>query len=599
MSLRTITQVCLGFLTLLASGQAAESAKPKTPPAERPIEELRRLLDQGVRSGAAEIVIPPGVYRGGPVPGAKDHLRLEEVKNTVIRAEGVTLICTNPTRALTLHNCSQVTIEGLTIDYDPLTFTQGDIVAVDPKAGWLDIKIHSGYPLRAQDRIDIVDRQTRFRKAGSPYMWGTKAELRPEGIVRISGSKAAAGFAQVGDLASLGSNLGAAIPHTLVLDDCAAITLKNVTIYASNCMGIVAGGGEGGHHFTGCRVVPGPTPPGATEPRILSTDADAILTVGLRQGVITENCEIRDAGDDSWSVQSSDYVVLQRTGNTLYLAARAESRLQVGDRLQAALATPMATLTQVTSVSAEDPALPAPIRQKVKEAPAYDYWHLNKRKVTRVTFTGEVPWQTGDSVYDLDAQGNGFIFRNNTVRSSGRILIKAAGLIEGNRIEGGNSIMVNPEVKFPAAAGLAQVIIRNNTLVDCHLSNNTDSHPAGAISIVSLGSKGTVRPAGVFGEILIENNTIEGGNGVGVAVTSAKTVTLRDNRFVRLHHLKPDPTGSAHGADNAALVWLARCDAVTLSGNTVSQPGPFLGQPLSTGPDVGKVTGTLAVAPKP
>ena len=584
---RTFSRLCLGFLALLTSGLAAE----------RPIEELRQLLADGVRSGATEIVIPPGVYRGAPIPGAKNHLELNGVNNLVIRAEGVTLICTDLTRALTLRKCRQVTLQGLTIDYDPLPFTQGDIVAVDPQAGWLDVKIHAGYPLRAQARIDVVDRQTRFRKVGTPFMWGTKAEVRPEGIVRITGSKNAATFAQVGDLASLGSDLDDALPHTVVLDDCAEITLENVTIHSSNCMGIVAGGGDGGHHFNGCRIVPGPTPPGATEARILSTDADAILTTGLRQGVLTENCEIRDAGDDSWSVQSSDYVILHRDADTFYLATRGENRLRIGNRLQAALGTPIATLTQVAKASLDDAAIPETIRQKVKNAPAYDYWRLNKHTVTRVTVTGEVPWQAGDSVYDLDAQGNGFVFRNNTVRSSGRILIKASGLIEGNRIEGGNSIMVNPEVKFPAAAGIERVIIRNNTLVDCHQSNNADTHPAGVISIVALQARDTPRPSGIFGEILIEGNTLEGGNGVGVTVTSANTVTLRDNRFVRLHHLKPDPTGSAHGVDNSALVWLARCDAVSLTGNTVTQTGPFLGKLLSTGRDVGQVTGTLTVAP--
>jgi hypothetical protein len=589
-TLHTLACFCLALL----SAHPAHS----TPPPDLAIEDLRQLLDQGVRSGSAEIVIPPGVYRGGPLPNAKDHLRLSGVKNTVIRAVGVTLFCTDPTRAITLQNCSQVTIEGLTIDYDPLPFTQGDIVDGDAQAGWIDIKIHAGYPLRAQSRIDVVDRETRFRKIGSPFMWGTNAEIRPDGIVRVTGSKAAANFAKVGDLASLGSDLDAATPHTLVLDDCDHITLKNVTIFSSNCMGIVAGGGEGGHHFTGCRIVPGPTPPGATEPRILSTNADAILTSSLRQGVLTEDCEIRDAGDDSWSVQSSDYVILHRDAATFYLSSRATSRLKVGHRLQAALGAPIATLTQVATTSLDAPAIPEEIRLKVKNAPAYNFWRLNSRKVTRVTVTGEVPWQPGDSIYDLDAQGNGFVFRNNIVRSPGRILIKASGLIDGNRIENANGIMVHPEVKFPAAAGLAQVIIRNNTLVDCHQTNNTGTHPAGVISVISLERRDLVRAAGTFGEILIENNTIEGGNGVGVSVTSAKSVTLRDNRFVRPHHVKPDPTGSAHGADNSALVWLARCDSVTLTGNTATHTGPFLGKPLSTSRDVGKVTGDITLLPK-
>jgi hypothetical protein len=75
-------------------------------------------------------------------------------------------------------------------------------------------------------------------------------------------------------------------------------------------------------------------------------------------------------------------------------------------------------------------------------------------------------------------------------------------------------------------------------------------------------------------------------------------VTLRDNRFVRPHRVKPDPTGSAHGADNSALVWLARCDSVTLTGNTATHTGPFLGKPLSTSRDVGKVTGDITLLPK-
>jgi hypothetical protein len=297
-------------------------------------------------------------------------------------------------------------------------------------------------------------------------------------------------------------------------------------------------------------------------------------------------------------VQSSDYVILHRDAATFYLSSRATSRLKVGHRLQAALGAPIATLTQVATTSLDAPAIPEEIRLKVKNAPAYNFWRLNSRKVTRVTVTGEVPWQPGDSIYDLDAQGNGFVFRNNIVRSPGRILIKASGLIDGNRIENANGIMVHPEVKFPAAAGLAQVIIRNNTLVDCHQTNNTGTHPAGVISVISLERRDLVRAAGTFGEILIENNTIEGGNGVGVSVTSAKSVTLRDNRFVRPHHVKPDPTGSAHGADNSALVWLARCDSVTLTGNTATHTGPFLGKPLSTSRDVGKVTGDITLLPK-
>ena len=90
--------------------------------------------------------------------------------------------------------------------------------------------------------------------------------------------------------------------------------------------------------------------------------------------------------------------------------------------------------------------------------------------------------------------------------------------------------MVNPEVRDGAAAGIADVIIRNNVLVDCHLNNGTPTHPAGAISIIAIGNKPNLRPAGTFGEIRIEGNHIEGGNGAGIVVTSALRVNISGNR---------------------------------------------------------------------
>ena len=117
-------------------------------------------------------------------------------------------------------------------------------------------------------------------------MWQSKAEVREGGIVRLH-NKAAAKFAQVDDLASLGGYDPKGIPHTLSIDDSAHVTLDHATIHASNCMGIIASGGEGGHRFVACRVVPGPLPPGATEPRILSTCADAMYAGPMRHGVLT------------------------------------------------------------------------------------------------------------------------------------------------------------------------------------------------------------------------------------------------------------------------------------------------------------------------
>ena len=456
------------------------------------MDELRKLIADGIERKLTRIVIPPGLYKGAPEAGKKVHMTISKLSDTEIVADGVTMLCTDPTRALTLDHCSRVTITGLIVDYDPLPFTQGDIIEVNSKEGWLDVKIHAGYPVRAQARIDVVDRLTRFRKTDTPFMWESKAEVRPNGIVRVI-NKTAANFAKVGDLASLGAHLPDVIAHTIVIEDSDSVTLAQVSVFSSNCMGIVASGGEGRHHFDHCRVVPGPPPTGATEARILSTDADAILTGPMRKGVLTENCEIRDAGDDSWSVQSEDFVVLKREGPTLYLSQRGEKLVQVADHLQSALGAPVGTVTALEMVPRKNVTLNPEILTKLTSAGKWGFWHLRaseeKGSLIKVSVSGEVPWKEGSSVYDIDRQGNGFIFRNNKVRSSGRVLIKAAGLVENNDIEGLNGIIVNPEVPEGAAVGIQEVVIRNNRLHDAHLNNASANHPAGAISVTARANQ--------------------------------------------------------------------------------------------------------------
>ena len=573
-------------------------ASPQVVAAPRSMVELRQLIGDAIAAKAARVVIPPGEYRGAPEKGGRIHLAIKGVSDLEIAADGVTMMCTQPTRAIDIRDCTNLTLRGITVDYDPLPFTQGEVITVNPAENWLDVKIHAGYPVEPFTRIDIVDRQTRYRKQGKPYMWGATAALRPGGVVRVM-NRAAAGFAQVGDLISLGGYGANVIPHAVVVDDSSRVTLRNVTVHASNCMGIIASGGEGGHSFLGCRVVPGPLPPGATEARILSVCADAMLTGTMRKGVLTEGCEIRDAGDDSWSVQSSDYVILKRDGRTLWLAARDAIALKNGDRLAAALGGPAATMQDRAVLRTKDVTISAEIQEKLSSAGRWGYWRLANAfpngSVCKVVLDADVPWKEGDSVYDIDRQGNGFVFRNNNVRSSGRILIKASGLVESNRIEGPFAISVSPEVPHPAAAGIAEISIRNNTVIDAHLFNPFwDSPQAGAISVTCEDDvQKQFRPAGVFGKIVIENNTIEGGNGAGIVVTSASEVAIRGNRLVKVLHGPPNNTGGKYQIDNHAAVWLAQCGRVVLSGNELVNPGAEMSQPLVRGAGVNEVEGEL------
>ena len=155
-------------------------------------------------------------------------------------------------------------------------------------------------------------------------------------------------------------------------------------------------------------------------------------------------------------------------------------------------------------------------------------------------------------------------------------------------------LAVNPETPN-ATVEIARIVIRNNTIIDAHLFNPFwDSPQAGAISITAEdGSKNRFRPAGFYGDVLIENNTIQGGNGAGIVVTSARDVAIRGNRLVDLLHIRPHNTGGRFGVDNRAAVWLAECERVTLSTNELLNPGSEMSRPVVCGPGVKKLEGEL------
>ena len=124
--LRVWICIILGAL-VCATGQA------ETPVVVKPMSELRQRIADAVANKAQRVVIPPGVYRGDPAGHGAVHLALNNVSDLEIVTDGVTMICTRRTRAIAFNQCRNVTLSGLTIDYDPLTFTQGKVIAVAEK----------------------------------------------------------------------------------------------------------------------------------------------------------------------------------------------------------------------------------------------------------------------------------------------------------------------------------------------------------------------------------------------------------------------------------------------------------------------------------
>ena len=544
------------------------------------VADFRPAFAAARKSGETRIVIPPGTYRLAPEAGQKVVWTVQGLHDTEIVAEGVTLVSTKLTRAVALDHCSGVTLRGLTVDYDPLPFTQGTVVAVAPDAGWIDVKLHEGYPRQPYARIDVVDPATRYRKKGMPFLWGTKAEMQGPDVVRVT-LKGLGKAAAVGDLASL--NTGPereGIPHAVSLEHCTGMTLRGVTVHSAPGMGILENDGGGATKYLGCRVVPGPRSVGASEERLLSTSWDAMQTKTVRVGPWIEGCEIRDAGDDSWSVQSADFMVLKQTGATLVLASRDEYTVgvEVGDRLTSGLGRPEATIRTRRSLSRAEAQLDPATLAKLTDAPGWSEWKVSPHCL-EVTLDHELTVPVGDSLYSPDRMGNGFTFLNNHIHSAGRILIKAGGRIEGNVLETPHALSVCPELPAKGAAGIEGIIIRRNTIRRAGWFCPAPwSAAAGALSVIAAGGAPNLRPAGVFANVTIEDNIFEECSGPNVVLSSARGVVVRGNRFVRPLHEAPPATGASYHIANNAVIWIAESEDVELSKNEITELGPFAGE---------------------
>lgn len=540
-------------------------------------DDFRPLVEAALKRGEKRIVIPPGSYCVGP-KGGGELWAMVGLKDVEIVAEGVTLTGTRLMRAISLHRCSGVTLRGLTVDYDPLPFTQGEVVAVAEAKDAIDVKIHAGYPRKPYSRIDVVDAQTRFRKKGMPFLWGTKAEMIGEDMVRVK----LAGIgkaAQTGDLVSLSTGQEAGAPHAISIDQCENMRFENVTVHSAPGMGILEADGEGGSVFRHCRIVPGPKPAGATEARLLSSSWDAFQSKTIRKGPLIEECEISHAGDDSWSVQSSDFLVLKNEGAKLVLASRDEftAGVQDGDRLRSGVEGPEWRIVSRKVMPRDKAGLATEVLSKLGEAKNWDAWKVSPQCIV-ATLEHPSDLKPGDCVYSPDRMGNGFVFRNNHIHSSGRVLLKAGGLMERNVLDTPHALVVCPELPAAAAAGIEGLTIRGNTIRNAGWFCAAPwSSQAGAISLTSSGGSSTLGEKPVFKNIVIEDNQIEGGAGPHLVAAFVQGLIVKGNRFVKSQQEPAPDTGASYGIPKDVVVWIHRSSAVQYDDNKIEELGPFAG----------------------
>ena len=516
---------------LLSCGAAAAAEPARDPGRDF---DLQGFIDAAVKAGGTHVRVEPGRYRVKPT--RSQHLVLRGLSNVVIDCTGVEMICTETTRALTIADCENVTLRGLTIDYDPLPFTQGRITAISPDKRVHEVALFDGYP-RAQvatnTKYEIFRPDTRLLRRDSPQL--EAIEVIDDARLRLT--KAGGGpndAEEVGDIVVIAAAYapGGNAAHAVECHRSRHVVVEDVTVYASNCFGFLENDCEA-TTYRRCRYDrrPPETDLVAREPRIRSGNADAFHSKHATVGPKYLECVARFMGDDAVNICGDYHLVMGCEGKTLRVLAKHGMNLRAGDVAELVAydgrRLPDASITAVRDAASISPEESAWLRpQRMNEGLRTNAGGLLS-KGYEVDLDCDIDLPRGSVIASTRAMGNGFvidrcIFGFN--RSRG-ILIKAShGTITNCTLQGSQivGILVAPEWWWLESGSSSDLVITGNAILDC---------PTPGIVVEAVGGNGRVAPAGAHRNIRITGNSFSNVALPSILCTSTDGLTLQDNRF--------------------------------------------------------------------
>lgn len=509
--------------------------------------DLRAFLAAELASGNKRIVIPPGRYRVEAERGG--HLHFKDLKDVEIIAENVELVCTSTVRAVWFENCANVTLRGLKVDYDPLPFTQGKIVAMAPDKSWLDFELAAGYPeddLRGP--FQIYDPDASVLRRGDAT-W--QDDVKPLGNRRYRVNKGERyKFEPAEDTETIGDILvaknfsgGHGSPHAFELRGCRGVRLEDITLHAAPSFGFLERDCTGTTYLR-CvvdRRTPEADPVERDLPRMRSLNADAFHSKDAGKGPSILSCTARFMGDDAVNINGRFHFVRGGSGREVRIAIIDQATtIRVGDPLQfLPYSGPRPPDAKVVDRRPDpepfSPQEDAFIRRlRMDEGMRSDLLE-GKVKFHTLILDREISLAPGSLLCCPLRIGSGFAVKGcdfGENRSRG-ILIKAGmGEVSSNSITNTRmaAVLISPEFWWMEGGMSSEVVVKENGIKGCRET---------PIQIHARGGNRAILPVGALRDISVLNNRFEGCAWPLIHVTSTSGLVIEGNVF------PPHPSGSS------------------------------------------------------
>lgn len=425
----------------------------------------------------------------------------------VVDAQGAVLLCEGWMEPISLNDCHNVTIKGLTIDYKRKPLSQGIIQQVKEES----------FTVKFDDRREITENIPITRMTiwddecdgfyGSAFYFPERkllgnnlVEFKAQIPARLQGAK----------LAALHSFH---FRPAILIQNSKQITLDGVTIHSQPGMGIV-GFDSSDIFLYHLSVTPAPG-------YQFSTNTDATHFACCRGVIRFDGCFFHGQGDDATNVHGyyhsikelkDGYATLKLEAPT-FTHAQVTDVPQVGDKME---------LVRISTLVPEG------------EYEVLDVKHAGKSVEVRVRLNGDIPSNIHDYYLFNVSKLPRLEFVRNVVwgQMARGVLVKTRGvLIEGNVFRGcsGSAIHVGAESYWKEGTFSKDVTIVSNVILNCGSSGGTFGASGIAVGIDAPDTELTK----LHENMIIRDNTIitNQNNECGIAVYNARNVELSNNRI--------------------------------------------------------------------
>lgn len=509
-------------------------------------------LRAAIRAGKKEFTIVPGNYRFGDRKQWLPNFFLDQVKDFTIKADGATFWLNGQVRTdgVVLKRCRNVVLRGMTIDCDPFSFSQGEVIAVDRKEKTLQVRLDPGFPSLET-----------WKPGGNmkAVFFDEKDNLVPCRLDYISA------YAMTGDRTyqvklksnyifqyntPIGPGYRLVFPDrskrmAFNLIDSERVTLDGITVFNAPHMAFTEHGGAGAHRYVNCKVT---RRPGTR--RLICVNADLFHSIKTVTGPTIENCEFGWSCDDLVNVHGFwSYVFASPEPDEIIAAVSMAEENWAGTELEFFAGETMAergkakvlSMTRITDKAtvAACRKIPAELRAQGVQCTNF----MGEVYVCRLKLDRPLPLRKYDVIQSYCRTGNNAVLRNNYFHDTPTrgLLLRGDGVvIENNRFEriGMNCIQLMTDWYFMEGAALRNLTIRGNLLSDsCFMlgSRLEMCLNDAAISVITCHRNwGFAKKVYLNRNLNIENNRIVNSGALGIMIGNTE-----DGRVVGNHVVRP------------------------------------------------------------